>query len=178
MPSVPIAKVASRSGRQGEHIILHVRVSPRPFFSHNLVVEACAMMLPPMGFTLGPANMLPPSKFAATTCISKGASVSHTAICTANIAQAKSSTVDCWPPMHGIAFLGLAQHGCQSAKPTLKEMHQPQPCFNIHRWLRWRYASSCPHLFGALLASCVHAQDVVTQPGPDKAGEIVNMRWG
>lgn len=36
--------------------------------SHSRVVVACAMMLPPMGLTDGPANMDPPSRLAATTC--------------------------------------------------------------------------------------------------------------
>lgn len=44
-----------------------LRLSPRPFFRYSRVVVACAMMLPPMGFTEGPANMLPPSRLAATT---------------------------------------------------------------------------------------------------------------
>eukprot|EP00955_Chlamydomonas_euryale_P092813 364743-Chlamydomonas_euryale.AAC.12 len=60
--------VASRSGKDGEAMILTTRFSPRPFFSHRRVVVACAMILPPMGLTDGPANMLPPSRFAATTC--------------------------------------------------------------------------------------------------------------
>ena len=67
-PSGPMLKVASRSGRDGEATILHCLFSPLPFFSHRRVVEACAMMLPPIGFTDGPANMLAPSRFAATTC--------------------------------------------------------------------------------------------------------------
>ncbi len=36
--------------------------------SQRRVVVACAMMLPPMGLMLGPANMAPPSRLAATTC--------------------------------------------------------------------------------------------------------------
>lgn len=51
-PSGPMPKVASRSGRDGLLTILHTRVSPRPFLSHRRVVEAWAMMLPPMGLTL------------------------------------------------------------------------------------------------------------------------------
>ena len=69
IPSSPMLKVASRSGSDGEATILHCLFSPRPFFSHSRVVDACAMMLPPIGFTDGPANMLAPSRFAATTCM-------------------------------------------------------------------------------------------------------------
>jgi hypothetical protein len=48
-------------------MILAMRVSPRPLRTWMRVVVACAMMLPPMGFTLGPAKMLPPSRLAWTT---------------------------------------------------------------------------------------------------------------
>mmetsp|Transcript_25502 Transcript_25502/g.71484 ORF Transcript_25502/g.71484 Transcript_25502/m.71484 type:complete len:205 (+) Transcript_25502:81-695(+) len=58
---------ASLSGRQGELMIFTTRFSPRPFLNHSRVVVACAMMLPPMGFTPGPANMLAPSRLACTT---------------------------------------------------------------------------------------------------------------
>ena len=62
-------------------MILQVLFSPRPFFSHSRVVEACAMMLPPMGFIDGPANMLPPSRLAATTCASSLNSWSQPSSC-------------------------------------------------------------------------------------------------
>ena len=65
-------KLASRSGSEGELMILHVLVSPRPFLSHSLVVDACAMIFPPMGLMLGPANTLAPSRLAATTCPHQG----------------------------------------------------------------------------------------------------------
>jgi hypothetical protein len=68
-PLDSIAKVASRSGRLGEHTILTTLASPLPFLSARRVVEACAMMLPPMGFTPPPAGNMPPppSRLAATT---------------------------------------------------------------------------------------------------------------
>lgn len=66
-------KLASRSGNDGELMILHIRFSPRPFLSQSRVVEAWAIILPPMGFILGPANMLPPSRFAATTLTAQAA---------------------------------------------------------------------------------------------------------
>lgn len=68
IPSGPMLKFASRSGREGEPTTLHTRFSPLPFLSQSRVVVACAMMLPPIGLIEGPANMLPPSKLAATTC--------------------------------------------------------------------------------------------------------------
>lgn len=68
MPSAPILKFASRSGSEGDATILQTLFSPRPFLSHKRVVDACAMILPPIGLIEGPANMLAPSKFAATTC--------------------------------------------------------------------------------------------------------------
>ena len=65
-PSGPIAKVASRSGSEGELTILQVRFSPRPFLSQSLVVDACAMMLPPHGLERRPSDMLAPSGLATT----------------------------------------------------------------------------------------------------------------
>lgn len=50
MPSTLIANIASDSGRHGESYILQIRASPRPFLKYNRVVEACAMILPPIGF--------------------------------------------------------------------------------------------------------------------------------
>ena len=67
MPSGPMQKLPSLSGSDGDPTILQTRFSPLPFFSHKRVVVACAMMLPPIGLMEGPANMLPPSRFAATT---------------------------------------------------------------------------------------------------------------
>ena len=45
-----MAKVASLSGKSGESYILAILNSPRPFLKEILVVEACATMLPPIGF--------------------------------------------------------------------------------------------------------------------------------
>ena len=58
---------ASLSGSTGEHAIFAMRFSPLPLRSARRVVEACAMMFPPMGFNaLAPANMALPSGFATT----------------------------------------------------------------------------------------------------------------
>lgn len=80
-PLVPIAKVASLSGRLGEQTILTTLDSPLPFLSARRVVEACAMMLPPMGFTPPPAGNMPPppSRLAATTCHKACMSTTHMA---------------------------------------------------------------------------------------------------
>lgn len=57
-----------------EHIILSIyvsahtmqtRLSPRPFLNFSLVVEACAMILPPIGLVLSFAKLIP-SGFATT----------------------------------------------------------------------------------------------------------------
>jgi hypothetical protein len=66
-PSTEMENVASFSAKHGDPTILATRVSPRPFFTWMRVVVACAMIFPPMGFTLGPANIEPPSRLAATT---------------------------------------------------------------------------------------------------------------
>lgn len=50
IPSALIAKSASDSGRQGESYILQMRVSPRPLRKYKRVVDAWAMILPPIGF--------------------------------------------------------------------------------------------------------------------------------
>ena len=68
-PALSMPNVASASGSEGDAMIFAMRVSPRPFFTHMRVVVACAMILPPMGLIVGPANMEPPSRFAATTYI-------------------------------------------------------------------------------------------------------------
>ena len=57
---------ASASGKIGEHAIFITLFSPRPFLNANLVVLACAMMFPPIGFNaFAPANG-PPSGLATT----------------------------------------------------------------------------------------------------------------
>jgi hypothetical protein len=45
-----IAKIASASGRHGLSTILHTRDAPRPFRSERRVVEACAIMFPPLRY--------------------------------------------------------------------------------------------------------------------------------
>jgi hypothetical protein len=68
MPTSEMENCASDSGNTGEHAILAMRFSPRPLRSASRVVDACAMMFPPMGFNaLAPANIALPSGFA-TTC--------------------------------------------------------------------------------------------------------------
>ena len=49
MPAALMEKLASPSGRQGEQITLQMRDSPRPLRRKRRVVEAWAMMFPPMG---------------------------------------------------------------------------------------------------------------------------------
>jgi hypothetical protein len=94
MPSALMAKTASASGRQGESKILQMRVSPRPLRKYSLregwhtphtcvsgraghgagrgegpdrVVEAWAIMWPPMGFLGSALNMdCAPSTWATT----------------------------------------------------------------------------------------------------------------
>ena len=66
-PPGPMENCASLSGSEGDAMILTFLFSPRPLLSERRVVVACAMMLPPMGLRLGPANMDPPSRLAATT---------------------------------------------------------------------------------------------------------------
>ena len=66
MPPSAIAYCASLSGKVGEHAIFAILFPPLPFLNANLVVLACAMMLPPIGFcAFAPAN-IPPSGFATT----------------------------------------------------------------------------------------------------------------
>lgn len=67
MPSTLMENDASFSAKQGDPTIFATRVSPRPFLTWIRVVVACAIMLPPIGLMEGPANMEPPSRFAATT---------------------------------------------------------------------------------------------------------------
>jgi hypothetical protein len=49
-----IAKIASASGKQGLSTILHTRDVPLPFLNDSRVVEACAMMFPPLVSSAGP----------------------------------------------------------------------------------------------------------------------------
>ncbi len=42
----------SDSGRVGESYTMQILFSPRPFFNLSLVVEACAIILPPICYTL------------------------------------------------------------------------------------------------------------------------------
>lgn len=80
-PIASMANEASASGREGEATIFAILVSPRPFLTQILVVVACAMMLPPIGFIDGPANIEPPSKFAATTYTSNSGSLTGDSKC-------------------------------------------------------------------------------------------------
>lgn len=64
-PSALIENVASASARHGESKTLQMRVSPRPFLKDNLVVDAWAMIFPPIGFVVGP-NIAVPSTVATT----------------------------------------------------------------------------------------------------------------
>ena len=74
-PCSEIPKEASASGRQGESTTLQIRVVPLPFFRRSLrvslvcilylVVLACAMMFPPIGFR-GSFAKTPLSGFATT----------------------------------------------------------------------------------------------------------------
>lgn len=66
IPSGVIANMASLSGKHGESYILHTLVSPLPFLRYNLVVEACAIMLPPIGFFGSALNIAAPSTWATT----------------------------------------------------------------------------------------------------------------
>jgi hypothetical protein len=43
-----MAKIASASGRQGLSTILQTREAPLPFLRDSRVVEACAMIFPPL----------------------------------------------------------------------------------------------------------------------------------
>lgn len=45
-----IAKIASASGKHGLSTILHTREAPRPFRSERRVVDACAMIFPPLRY--------------------------------------------------------------------------------------------------------------------------------
>lgn len=47
--SLLIQNSASASGKHGEHIIFPIRFSPRPFLRKSRVVEACAIIFPPIG---------------------------------------------------------------------------------------------------------------------------------
>ena len=74
-PCSLIPNEASPSGRQGESTTLQIRVVPRPFFNRNLsinfhtifylVVLACAIIFPPIGFS-GSFAKTPVSGFATT----------------------------------------------------------------------------------------------------------------
>src|SRR3989338_8839126 len=66
MPSLEIWKMASDSGRLGLSYTLHIRCSPRPLRRYSRVVEAWAMMLPPIGFFGSAVNMAAPSTVATT----------------------------------------------------------------------------------------------------------------
>ena len=67
IPSDPMEKSASDSGRHGESYILQMRVSPLPLRKYRRVVDACAMMFPPMGFLGSALNMAQaPSTWATT----------------------------------------------------------------------------------------------------------------
>ena len=56
IPAPVIANWQSASGREGESKTCMIRFSPRPLRSLNLVVEAWAIMLPPIGFVVSVAN--------------------------------------------------------------------------------------------------------------------------
>lgn len=55
-----MAKMASASGRHGLSTILQTREDPLPFRSDSRVVDACAMILPPL--PLSAMSLLPESK--------------------------------------------------------------------------------------------------------------------
>ena len=74
IPEPWIEKVASPSARQGESKILQMRFSPRPFLSISLVVDACAMMLPPMGLEVA---IGPPSTCATTWLVTADRRAQH-----------------------------------------------------------------------------------------------------
>ena len=38
---------------------MHTRLSPLPFLNFNLVVEACAIILPPIGLLVSLAKLIP-----------------------------------------------------------------------------------------------------------------------
>ena len=119
-PLLAIAKVASLSGRLGEQTILTTLDSPLPFLSARRVVEACAMMLPPMGFTPPPAGNMPPppSRLAATTC--------HRAyMSTAHMADASAKEKD-KGIMAKTMMPGLQRHHRQTVDVVRCDCHQLQ----------------------------------------------------
>jgi len=59
-----IAYIASDSGKQGESNILQTLDSALPFLNDSLVVEACAIIWPPIGFLQSPIAI--PSTWATT----------------------------------------------------------------------------------------------------------------
>jgi len=70
MPAAETAKVASASGRDGESNTVQMRFSPRPLRRRKRVVDAWAMMLPPMGFVASFAKLIP-SGLATTWLVMK-----------------------------------------------------------------------------------------------------------
>ena len=66
-PAGPTENDASDSAIDGESMTLHTRFSPRAFLSWSRVCDACAMMLPPMGFVASLAKDMPSG--LATTCV-------------------------------------------------------------------------------------------------------------
>ena len=64
MPAPWIWKLASPSGSVGESITLQTRVSARPLRKWRRVVDAWAMMFPPIGAICGPKDIA--SGFATT----------------------------------------------------------------------------------------------------------------
>lgn len=66
MPSVLIANMASVSGKQGLSYILQTLLSPLPLRKYSLVVEAWAIMCPPIGFLVSALNTPTASTWATT----------------------------------------------------------------------------------------------------------------
>ena len=75
-----MANMASVSGNEGDSYTLQTLDSFLPFLNESLVVDACAIMWPPIGFFYSPANIAPPSTWATTWFVITTATPNSSAI--------------------------------------------------------------------------------------------------
>lgn len=85
--------VASDSGRQGESYILQMRESPRPLRRYSRVVEACAIMLPPIGFFGSAWYIGPDASTEATTWFEIRTATPNSSVSRSNIRKNRAKCI-------------------------------------------------------------------------------------
>lgn len=131
MPSL-IANIASDSGKQGESYILQIQLSPRPFRSDNRVVDACAMIFPPISIIGFAWNIALPFKLTTIWFVMITATLWETGSC---------EEVLLWKACYAIEILF-------SSLPDKLQLECDKAVFfqyEIHQTLRWRIRFRCLH---------------------------------